>query len=471
MEFLENIVGIGNDLLWTYVVVILLIVFGVYFSVYLNFPQIRLIGDMGKLLVRGRTLPDGKTDGISSFQALTMSIASHVGTGNMAGVAIAISAGGPGAVFWMWIIALVAASLSFVENILAQTYKEKDGNSFRGGPSYYMKKALGQEKIGIFFSVLITVSFGLIFNSVQANTLADAIEGTYGFGNAIVGGAVALIVALVIFGGVKRIARVTEILVPIMAVIYVGIAFVVILLNITAVPQLFGSIFAGAFGFEPFAGGTLGAVIMNGIRRGLFSNEAGMGSAPNAAATSHVSHPVKQALIQVLGVFVDTLIICTSTAFIILLSGEFGGDLVGIQLTQGALSSHVGDWGGTFITFAIVFFTFSSILGNYYYGETNIQYLSSNKAWLTLFRFAVLAMVFIGSIASLGLVWDTADIFMGLMVVVNVLVIGKLSKIALVVSKDYIRQKKEGLDPVFVASKVDGVENVECWDDPSKENK
>lgn len=465
LESLNSFISFSNNILWSYVLIILLISVGLYFTVYLKGPQFKFFFQTFKLLGGGKP-KNGK--GVSSFQAFCISVASHVGTGNLAGVAIAVSVGGPGAVFWMWIIALLGAGSSFVENTLAQVYKIKDKNGYRGGPAYYMEKALGNRKLGIVFSILITVSFGLIFNSVQANTITFAFEEAFGL-NRLYGAIILIILtAMVIFGGVKRIAQVAEIIVPVMALGYVIVALFVIIKNVGQIPHVFAMIFKGAFGIKQFTGGGIGAAIMMGVKRGLFSNEAGMGSAPNAAATAEVSHPVKQAIMQVFGVFLDTIVICSATAFIVLVSGANQQEgLTGIQLTQVALTSQVGAWGNTFIAACIFMFAFSSILGNYYYGESNIEFMNGNKTVLNVFRFAVIAMVYIGSMASLDIVWNLADLFMGLMALLNIAVIFKLSKIVSKVVQDYIVQKREGKDPVFYAESIEGLENAECW---SKDN-
>lgn len=465
LNFLELVVSKGNDILWSYVLIYLLIIVGAFFTIYLKFPQFKFLSHTFKLLKNSRKpSEDTKKIGVSSFQAFCISVASHVGTGNLAGVAIAVSVGGPGAVFWMWVIALLGAASSFVENTLAQIYKVKSGNEYRGGPAYYMEKALGTRKLGIVFSILITISFGLIFNSVQANTVTFALEGAFGISRFM--GAIILVVltSLVIFGGVKRIAKVAEILVPVMAVAYILVSSFVILKNITEVPSIFKMIFQGAFGIKQFTGGGIGAAIMMGIKRGLFSNEAGMGSAPNAAATAEVSHPVKQGIVQVFGVFLDTIVICTGTAFIVLISGQhLNEELTGIELTQAALTSQVGEWGGVFIAVCIFMFAFSSIIGNYYYGESNIDFLNGNKTLLTTFRLAVVGMVFWGSMSSISIVWNMADLFMGVMALINIIVIARLGKVVSKVLKDYVNQIKQGKDPVFIADSIDELKNTECW--------
>ncbi|MGH4140806.1 alanine/glycine:cation symporter family protein [Clostridium sp.] len=470
LEFLNSIVTSCNDILWSYVLIFLLIGIGAYFTIHLKFPQFRFFSHTFKLLRNGRkTSEGGDGAGISSFQAFCISVASHVGTGNLAGVAIAVTVGGPGAVFWMWVIALLGAASSFVENTLAQVYKVKSENGYRGGPAYYMEKALGNRKLGIVFSVLITISFGLVFNSVQANTVTLAFGGAFGITKFWGGMILVSLTALVIFGGVKRIAKVAEVLVPVMAVAYVIVALFVILKNINQVPNVFKMIFQGAFGFKQFTGGGVGAAIMMGIKRGLFSNEAGMGSAPNAAATADVSHPVKQGIVQVFGVFLDTIVICSATAFIVLVSGEHLNEgLTGIELTQAALTSQVGNWGNIFIAVCIFMFAWSSIIGNYYYGESNIEFMNGNKTCLTIFRFSVIGMVFWGSMSSIDIVWNMADLFMGAMALINLVVIAKVSKVLPKIIKDYAIQTKQGKDPIFHADSIDGLENTECWNDEVK---
>ncbi|RKD26086.1 alanine or glycine:cation symporter, AGCS family [Caminicella sporogenes DSM 14501] len=466
-NILERIVSVGNTILWSYVLIFMLIVLGLYFTIKTKFVQFRFFGEMFRLLTEGanKSITGEEKKGISSFQAFCISTASRVGTGNLAGVAIAVSVGGPGAVFWMWLIALIGAGSSFVESTLAQIYKVKDENGYRGGPAYYMEKALNMRWMGIIFSVLITLCFGLVFNSVQANTITLAFEQAFGMDRFMVGIIITIITGLVIFGGIKRIAKVAEFIVPIMATAYVLVALFIIIKNITVIPSLLSLILSSAFGLKQAVGGGMGAALMMGIKRGLFSNEAGMGSAPNAAATAEVSHPVKQGLIQTLGVFTDTLLICSATAFILLISGVYTTKgLKGIQLTQMALSSQVGAWGNTFIAFCILLFAFSSIIGNYYYGESNIEFINGSKVWLFLYRSAVVLMVLWGSKSSIKIVWDMADLFMGMMALINLIAISMLGKIAFKALDDYTRQKREGKDPVFYADSIEGLENVDCWE-------
>ena len=461
-KFLDKIDGSIS----TYVMVPLLIIVGLIFTFRTKFVQVIHFKDMIRLLTEGTSKDDEK--GISSFQAFCMSTASRVGTGNLAGVALAISIGGAGAIFWMWLLAIIGGASSFIESTLAQIYKVKDGDTYRGGPSYYIQQGLNQRWLGVIFAILITITFGLVFNSAQSNTISEALITVFNNDSIkpiYIGIILAIITALIIFGGVKRIAKVSGVIVPIMAVLYIGIAFVVIILNIKEIPAVISLIFRNAFGFEEIVGGTFGGMVMIGIKRGLFSNEAGMGSAPNAAATAEVSHPVKQGLIQTLGVFTDTILICTCTAMIILLSDVYTvGEVSGIALTQKALSSHIGGFGNIFIAVCIFFFAFSSIIGNYYYGETNLEFINTSKTLLIVYRVFVVVMVILGTIAPLGVVWAASNIFMSLMALINLIVILLLGKKALDALEDYRKQKREGKNPVFTKKSIEGIENVECWD-------
>ena len=470
MEFLNSIVGQINNILWSYVLIALLILSGLFYTIRTGFAQGRLLGDM-VALITGKlpSLRDGekKVAGqVTGFQAFCIAVASHVGTGNLAGVAIAVAVGGPGALFWMWVIALLGGATSLIENTLAQTYKVKEGNGFRGGPSYYMEKALGQKTLGYIFSVIVIVTFAFVFNTVQANTIAQAFETTFSMSSAVAGIILAALTALIIFGGLNRIANVVSFMVPIMAIGYVVVALYVLVVNAVHIPRLFMDIIEAAFGLKQVVGGTIGVAMLQGIKRGLYSNEAGMGSAPNAAATSNVSHPVKQGLLQAFGVFVDTILICSATGFIVLLYPEYNtiGEK-GIKLTQLALSHSVGAWGAGFITLCIFLFAFSSLVGNYYYGEANLEFLTKSKTSMLVFRVLTVACVYLGSVASLGLVWDIADVSMGIMALMNIVVIAILSPKAVAIINDYIKQRKEGKNPVFRAKDIPGLKNTECWDD------
>ena len=470
-NLLNSLIGTLNNILWSYVLIVLLIGVGLYFTFRTGFVQFRMIKEMISLLTEGAIVKDGKK-GVSSFQAFCMSTASRVGTGNLAGVALAIAVGGPGAVFWMWLIAIIGSASAFIESTLAQIYKVKDGDNFRGGPSYYMEKALNKRLMGLIFSVLITICFGLVFNSVQSNTIALAFNQAFGLNRLVMGIIITVLTAVVIFGGLKRIAKVAELIIPFMAIAYVGVAAFIVIKNIGLIPQVFSLIFSSAFGLNQAIGGAVGAAMMQGIKRGLFSNEAGMGSAPNAAATAHTSHPVKQGLIQALGVFTDTLLICSATAFVILISGVYTTPgLDGIQLTQGALTSQVGTWGNIFVAICILLFAYTSIIGNYYYGESNIEFMSENKTWLLVYRLSVVGMVMFGSVAKIQIVWDLADLFMALMALINLIAIVQLGPVALAALKDYQDQKKQGKNPVFYADNIPNLKGAECWPTKKETNK
>ncbi len=463
-EFQEYI-GLVNDFVWTYILIAGLILLGLYFSFKTKFVQLRYFNEMFRILGdKSMVSAEGKR-GISSFQAFSISAASRIGTGNMAGVATAIAGGGPGAVFWMWLIAFLGAASSFVESTLAQIYKVKDKDGFRGGPAYYMERGLNKRWMGILFAVIITFCFGLVFNSVQSNTISLAFNQSFGISRLWIGIVLAVFTAVIIFGGVKRIAHVSQVLVPVMAVLYLILAIVILMMNVTEIPAMFGLIIESAFGFREAAGGAMGAAVMMGIKRGLFSNEAGMGSAPNAAATAAVTHPAKQGLIQTLGVFVDTILICSATAFIILLSGDYAGtNLTGIELTQSALATHIGSWASYFVAIAILLFAFSSVIGNYYYGETNIEFIKESKTALFIYRLAVIGMVIFGAAVDLEVVWGLADLFMGIMAIINLIAITMLGRIAFAALKDYKTQRREGKDPVFYSDSIPGLKNIEYWE-------
>ncbi|WP_058765496.1 alanine/glycine:cation symporter family protein [Exiguobacterium chiriqhucha] len=466
-KFVEDLVTNANDLLWSSVLIVVLVALGLYFTVRMGFVQFRMLPEMFRLLFKdGMKREKGQ---VSSFQAFAIGTAARVGTGNIAGVATAIALGGPGAVFWMWLIALIGSASAFVESTLAQVYKIRDGRTWRGGPAYYMERALGQRWLGILFAILITFSFGFAFNSVQSNTISLSVSNQFGISTTTVGLVLAVVTAIVIFGGIQSIAVLSSIIVPIMAGGYILLAGWVMISNASLLPEVFGLIFSeGIFGLQQLFGGAIGAMVLQGIRRGLFSNEAGMGSAPNAAATAEVSHPVKQGLIQSFSVFVDTLLVCTSTAMIILLSGVTGSEsFAGVELTQAALTAEIGPMATSFLTIAIFLFAFSSILGNYYYGETNIQFISDKKIYVTLYRIGVVGMVLFGAVRSAGLVWSIADVFMGLMALVNLYAIFRLAKVARLVLDDYLEQRRQGEDPVFYADSIEdlpGREYIEAWE-------
>lgn len=466
MELFTQIINETNDILWTYILVVMLLGCAVWFSIKTKFVQFRMIGEMIRLLGDSTAKINGHEKHISSFQAFTVSLASRVGTGNLAGVATAITVGGPGAVFWMWIIALLGSSSAFVESSLAQLFKIKGKHSYIGGPAYYMEKGLKKRWMGILFAVLITITFGFAFNSVQSNTMSAALQSAFAVDPVLSGAVISLLTLFIIFGGIHRIAAFSSVIVPIMAVGYIILALYVVLTNIGRVPDVISLIVGNAFGWHQALGGGVGAALMQGIKRGLFSNEAGMGSAPNAAATAHVTHPAKQGFIQALGVFTDTLLICSCTAFIILFSKDsVGSGLDGIQLTQAALTNEVGSIGTIYIAIATLFFAYSSILGNYYYGEANIRFFTSRRWPMLLYRILVVGMVMFGSLASLSLVWSLADVTMALMALCNLVAILLLGKYAFRLLDDYLDQKRRGIkSPVFRKESMKDIEqDLECW--------
>ncbi len=465
MEFIENLVGTLNGFLWSNVLIVMLIGLGLWFTVRSGFVQICNIKEMLRLITKtaGSKVED---NGISSFQAFCISTASRVGVGNIAGIAIAVVTGGPGAIFWMWVIALIGSATGFVESTLGQIYKvPREDGGFRGGPAYYIKNVLGNKTMAVLFAVLISVTYGLIFNSVQSNTIAVSFSAAFGVDRTVIGAVIAVLTAAVIFGGVTRIARVAEMMVPFMAGIYLLVAFYVTVCNIHLVPQMLYDIVTSAFGLQAVAGGGMGAALMTGIQRGLFSNEAGMGAVPNAAATASTSHPVKQGLIQAFGVFVDTLLVCTASAFIVLLTEDYtASGKTGIELAQVALTEHIGGWASTFLAVMIILFAFSSIVGNYYYGDINIPFINKNKTFLTAYRVGVVAMVMFGSVAEVPFVWSLADLFMALMAITNLIAITLLGKYAFAALADYKRQKAAGiLEPEFDPSVMPDQKGIYCW--------
>lgn len=467
MEIITQFIDWANGILWTYVLVAMLIACALWFTVRCKFVQLTMLRDI-PVMFRNCTHEEREEgiERISSFQAFAISIASRVGTGNLAGVAVAIALGGPGAIFWMWLIAFLGASSAFVESTLAQLYKIKGESSFIGGPAYYMSTGLKKPWMGALFSILLILTFGFAFNSLQSNTICQAFEEAFAIPPSYMGTVLTMLTVVIIFGGIQSIARVSSIIVPFMALGYIALALVVIAMNITELPAIFSTIISHAFGWEQGLAGGLGAAIQQGIRRGLYSNEAGMGSAPNVAATADVSHPVKQGKVQAISVFSDTLIICTCTAFIILADGlPSGSDANGIKLTQAALCQQIGPWGNIAVAIAIFFFAFSSVLGNYYYGEANVLYLTKKTWVLNTYRVIVAAMVLFGSVASLSTVWNLADLFMGLMTICNLIAITLLGKYVFRLLEDYRAQKRQGIiDPVFTKDKMpDIADDLECW--------
>ena len=455
-----------NDFMYTYVLIIMLVAVGVYFTIRTRGVQIRLLKDGIKSLMEKNTEEENGKKKVSSFQALMISTASRVGTGNIAGIATAIAAGGPGAVFWMWLMAVIGGASAFAESTLAQVYKVKEKGEVRGGPSYYMERALGKRWMGVLFSVLLIICFAYGFNGLQSYNMSSALEYyipnyTESIWPMIVGLVLAAATAVVIWGGSHRIGVITSVIVPIMAISYILIGIVTMIMNVSELPKVFAMIFKNAFDFQAMAGGLAGSAVVIGIKRGLFSNEAGMGSAPNASASADVAHPVNQGLVQTISVFIDTLLICSSTAMMLLVSGVEGksGALDGIPYVQAAISSNVGQWGIHFITFSIFAFAFSSLVGNYFYAESNILFIKNNKTLLFVFRITCIVAIFLGAQADFSLVWNLADVTMGLMAIVNIIAIFLLSGTVVKVLNDYEKQKKQGIKPVFHEKNV-GIKNT-----------
>jgi AGCS family alanine or glycine:cation symporter len=467
------IIDFLNTIFWGYVLVYGLLAVGLFFTYKLGFLQFRHFGEFFRVI---RQAPATDSQGITPFQALTISLASRVGVGNIAGVAVALYLGGPGAIFWMWMVALVGMATAYSESTLAQLYKTHGPSGlYRGGPAFYIAKGMGMPWLGAVFAVCLILSFGLVFNAVQANAIAQSMEGAFGIPPLVVGLVIAGLAGVVIFGGVKKIAAVAEKVVPAMAGVYLLLALIIVVMNIGAVPGVLGTIVGSAFGLVEVAGGVTGGVmaaLMNGVRRGLFSNEAGMGSAPNiaAVATPVPHHPSSQGFVQALGVFIDTIVICTCTAIIILLSDIYvpGGELTGTVLTQAALSEHIGAFGNVFIAIAIFFFAFTSIIGNYSYSENAMVYLGvGDKKFLTVLRVVVLVMVLWGSVQAVATVFNAADASMGLMATINLIAIVTLSGTVVKLTRDYFEQRKAGAEPVFHAADfpelTDGIDHS-IWD-------
>ena len=467
---MREILSWVNNVLWgsssfpfflqTGILGLLLVGTGLYFTVRLRVIQVRRFPTFFRVFAG--SFKAQNPDGISPFAAFATSLAARVGAGNIAGVAIAITLGGPGAVFWMWVIALIGMATAMIEATLAQVYKRRDPeesrNTFRGGPAYYMERGLNARWMGVIFSIFLIVAFPFVFNALQANTVTDALANSFGFNRVLVGAVIATLTAIIIFGGVKRITKFAELVVPVMALAYLAIGLVVVALNIGELPGVIGDIVTSAFGPQEAAGGFAGyavaAALVQGIKRGLFSNEAGLGSAPNAAAAADTKHPANQGFVQSLGVFVDTIVVCSVTAFIILLSGVWqpgaGLDNVpGAVLTQDSLAAQVGDWGAQFIAIALVFFSFTSIVANYYYGETTVLFLRGDHRVLIPIRIGVVGMTFFGALAAVPTVWDLADAALGLMALVNLIAILRLAKYAVPVINDFEEQLRQGVQPEF----------------------
>lgn len=458
--------NILNDVLG-YLLMAALAVCGIWFSLRTKGVQFRMIGEMFRLLA-DKPKAKGNEKPISSFQAFAVSVATRVGTGNLAGVATAIALGGPGAVFWMWVMALLGAATAFVEATLGQLFKRRNGDTFIGGPAYYIMYGLHRKPMAYLFAVLITLTFGLSYNSIQSNTICSAMNHAFGWDPLVAGIVLATISLFIVFGGIHRIAKLSTVLVPVMALGYFLLVIVIMVMNYQLIPHVFKVIFTDAFDISPAVGGTIGTAIIYGAKRGLFSNEAGAGSAPNVAATADVSHPVKQGLIQSLGVFTDTLLVCSCTAFIILISGLYDNPSVnGIALVQESLNSEVGAVGPYFIAIAILLFAFSSIVGNYFYGEVNIHFMTKSRRAMTIYRICSAGvMVIFGAVSSLDTVWTLGDICTAMLAFVNLIAIVSLGKYAFRLLDDYRQQKTRGIqNPLFHRDQMAEIaEDVECWE-------
>lgn len=465
---MEKIVSNINNALYSYVLIILLVVGGLYFTLRTKFPQIRLFGEQIRVVAEK---PSDKS-GVSSFQALMVSTASRVGTGNIVGVSTALCLGGFGSVFWMWVIAVIGCGSAFVESTLAQIFKKRaeDGSCY-GGPAYYIESALHLRPLAIVFSIFLILTYGFGFNMLASYNLQSTFS-TYGFYDSsvspwIIGGVIALMVAVCLFGGGKRVVKVTTFLVPFMGIAYILVALIMVAMNIKLLPSVFVRIFSEAFDFKAIFGGFGGSCVMYGIKRGLFSNEAGVGSAPNASASADVSHPAKQGLVQMLSVIIDTVVICSATAFMCMCSGvEPTKDLSGAPYVQEALRSVFGGFGPVFITVAMVLFAFTTLLGNLYYVDRALIHIRGkepSKMFMYVYYVIASFVIFLGAGLDAGLLWDVADITMGAMALINMPVIFILGRYAIRALKDYSQQKKAGKTPVFKASDIGLKEKTDFW--------
>jgi len=445
----------ANNLLWGKVLIVLLITLGLAFSIASRFIQLRYFGRMFKVFGQAFDHQDGQING---FQAFILSIAGRVGAGNIAGVAIAISVGGPGAIFWMWLVGLLGMATSFLECSLAQLFKtrEPDG-SYRGGPAHYIMRGLNKKWLAAIFSILLLVSFGLCFSALHSYTVATSLHDAFGIPLLASGIAMAIALGMIIIGGIQRIVKVADVLVPIMAMGYVLVALVVIGMNINEIPSIILLIVKNAFGLEQAFGGGIGIAIMMGVKRGLFSNEAGLGSGPNIAAVAHTQHPAQQGIVQAFSVFIDTLVLCSCTAFIILLSDVYqgGGEYDGVVLTQMALAEHIGEYGRSFVSIALVFFAFSSMMCCYYFGENSLKFFTEeNRPLFTAYRIAILALIVWGSMQELSTIFSLADLAMGFLALVNLSALALLFKVGLRLMRDFDQQIRAGIKhPVFDISK------------------
>lgn len=472
---MNEIISGVNDIVWSNLLVALCLGAGIYFSFATRFLQIRYIREMVQLLFAGKS----SSKGVTSFQAFAIAISGRVGTGNIAGVAIAIAMGGPGAIFWMWVIAFLGSASAFIEATLGQLYKQVDNGQYRGGPAYYIEKGLGIKWYAMLFALVTVLSTAIFLPGVQSNSIALSVENAFNIPVAYTGLGIVLFLALIIFGGVKRIGKVAEVVVPFMAAAYILMAVIIMVLNFDQIPGVISLIFRSAFNLEPATAGVFGMAIAWGVKRGIYSNEAGQGTAPHAASAAEVSHPVKQGLVQGFSVYVDTLFVCTATAFMILFTGQYniinpeGGFLVenipgasiGAEYTQHAVSKHFPRLGSGFVAISLLFFAFTTIMAYYYIAETNLSYLNTkNKPWpVWALRIFILAATFYGSIKTAEAAWTLGDIGVGLMAWLNVIAILLLRKPALILWRDYQQQRKAGKDPVFRAEDHKDIKNTSEW--------
>ncbi|MBO7253264.1 MAG: alanine:cation symporter family protein [Oscillospiraceae bacterium] len=471
-ELFSKAVETTSNIMYSYLLIILLLAVGLYFTFRTRFVQFRLLGESIRLVTERK---EGGENSVSAFQALMVSTASRVGTGNIVGVANAIAIGGYGSVFWMWIIALVGGASAFVESTLAQVYKKSDGKGGSyGGPAYYIEAALGKRWLGVIFAVALVATYAVGFNMLCSYNLVTSLSQYSFYGDPatskvplICGAILAVLVAICVLGGGKRIVQVTSFLVPVMGVSYIVMALVTMVLNMGTLPMVFREIFAGAFDFKAIFGGFAGSALMQGIKRGLYSNEAGVGSAPNAAAAADVSHPVKQGLVQMLSVFIDTLLICTATAMMCLSSGIVPSpELSGAPFVQTALAANFGNFGYYFITFSLLLFAFTTLLGNLFYCEGCLNYIANktlSKKAMMIFNIVASVVVFVGALLDFGLVWNLADVLMGIMAIINLPVIVMLGKPAIAALNDYTKQRKQGKDPVFRAAAIELKHETDFW--------
>ena len=462
-----NIVSQVSNVLYSYILIIILVAGGLWFTIRTKFVQFRLLPEQFRAVMEK---PKDK-NGVSSFQALMVSTASRVGTGNIIGVSTALCLGGFGSVFWMWVIALIGGASAFVESTLAQIYKKKDGEECYGGPAYYIEASMKSRPLAIIFSLFLVLTYGVGFNMLASYNLQSTFSG-YSFYNEgvtpwIIGGITAALVCFCLFGGGKRIIGATSFLVPIMGMIYILVAFVICMINITSLPGVFKAIFTGAFDFKAIFGGFSGSCIMYGIKRGLFSNEAGVGSAPNASASAEVSHPVKQGLVQILSVFIDTILVCSATAFMCMSSGiEPAAELKGAPYIQQVMTATLGKAGPVFITVAMILFAFTTLLGNLFYVDKAFSHIGGKKpgkAFNVVYYIIASLLIFVGAGLDAGLLWDIADVTMGGMTLINMPVIFVLGKYAYRALDDYTKQRRQGKEPVFKAENINLPHDVDCW--------